>query len=65
MSLLKPGEKKVYTKAEAAEALGVSVRQITRLVRRGDLHPARIGRLVRFSSRELDTYLASCQEEAQ
>ena len=47
-----------FTYAEAAELIGCSPRTIWQLVADGELHAARIGRLVRIPRGELERYLA-------
>jgi predicted DNA-binding transcriptional regulator AlpA len=45
-------------KGSAARALSISVRQLSRFVAAGQLHPVRLGpRLVRFTPAELEAFM--------
>lgn len=48
---------KLLKRATAAEALGVSARQIDRLIAAGRLRPVRIGRMVRIPNGEIDRFI--------
>lgn len=49
------------TVEQAAERFAVSTWTIKRLVRRGDLKASRVGRLLRFTERQLADYLARAE----
>jgi len=47
----------LLTKQQAATALAMTYRQISRLMASGELTPVRIGRLVRFTPAELESFV--------
>jgi excisionase family DNA binding protein len=48
---------KPATRKEAAEYLGVSLRTVDALLKSGQLTPVRIGSSVRFTYKDLDTFI--------
>ncbi len=50
---MKLQETLLYTRNEAAKALGISVRTLDSWVCSGEIKPVRLGRLVRFQPTEL------------
>lgn len=54
---------RLYTKADAAERLSVSLRTVEQLLRGGQLAAVRIGTAVRIRASALDAYLARLDEE--
>ena len=51
-------ERLVLTREEVAEALGCSPRTVARLVERGELRQAQVGRLARYRREDVDALLA-------
>ena len=49
---------RLVTAKQAAELLQLSELTLRRMVRRGDLHPIRFGRLVRFNKNDLNKLLS-------
>lgn len=54
----------LFTQSEAADYLGVTPRQIDRLLRRRELPKIKVGGLVRISRADLDAYIESRRVEA-
>lgn len=56
------GTERLMTKTDVARLLGLSTRTVQSLVRRGDLIPTRIGRLVRFTPAAVQAFIHSNTE---
>jgi len=54
-----------YDATHAAHSLGISVRQVHRMMACGDLPSAYVGRLRRIPARAFDAYIAALQQEAE
>lgn len=58
MEVLKQQLPQLLTRQQAAEALGVSVQTVARLIRRGQLETRRVGeRMVRIPAESLERYV--------
>lgn len=56
-------EHQLLTPSEVAERLQVSRRTVQRLVASGQLRPVYVGRLPRFTLKELDAFLAAAYRQ--
>ena len=54
-----------YDAHHAAQSLGISVRQVHRMMACGDLPSAFVGRLRRIPARAFDAYLTSLEADAE
>lgn len=54
--MLATDQRLLYTRAEAAKLLGLSIRTLDNFVAQGFLKPTRAGRLVRFTPSELERF---------
>lgn len=55
----------LYTRAQVAEALGIHINTLDRLVQRGELKATHIGRAVRFRPADVNEYLDSVTGAAE
>jgi excisionase family DNA binding protein len=60
-----PDDRLLLTYAEAAKRLGIGRTTLYKQVWAGRLKPVRIGRAVRFTPAELDTYVSSLAERVR
>lgn len=58
-----PVEKKLVTEREAATILSISPRSLWDLRTRGDIPFVRIGRSVRYDTRDLETWIQDSKEQ--
>jgi len=58
-------EREFYSQRELAELLRVNVVTVRRLVKRGEIPFHRIGRVLRFRRKDVESYLARVREVSE
>jgi excisionase family DNA binding protein len=55
-------ERRLYTKLEASQILGISVYTLDRIVKAGEIGTYTVGRRIRFAEHHLAVYLESSEQ---